>query len=128
YLWQQLLDGKPARRLLKGNAWECEASLSPDGRQLAYVRSHQGKRQLRLLELESGKERTLIDLGDGAWARYSGWSADGKRLVFQKSTALFSPFELVSVSVVDGKVEKLTSAAGEWSSRPHFAPHGDAIY
>lgn len=128
YLWQQSLDGKTARRLLKGDAWECEPALAPDGRQLAFVRSQYGKCALGLLDLRSGKERTLSDLGDGAGARFLNWSADGKRLVFQKSTALQSPFELVAVNVDDGKREKLTTAAGDWSSRPHFAPDGDAIY
>jgi imidazolonepropionase-like amidohydrolase/Tol biopolymer transport system component len=128
YLWQQPLDGKPARRLLKGDAWECEPSLAPDGRQLAFVRGHQGKRELRVVELESGNERMLMDLGSDSWARFLNWSGDGKRLVFQKSIGLQSPFELVAVSVSDGKLEKLASAVGNWSSRPHFTPEGDAIY
>lgn len=128
YLWQQPLDGKAARRLLKGDAWESEPALSPDGRQLAFVRAHQGKRELRLLDLESGKERTLANLGDAAWARFPSWSADGKRVVFQKSTSLQAPFDLVSVSIGDGKQERLATAAAGWSARPHFAADGDALY
>jgi imidazolonepropionase-like amidohydrolase/Tol biopolymer transport system component len=128
YLWRQTLDGQPARRLLGGDAWECEPALSPDGRLLAFVRCRQGKRELRLLDLASGKDRTLADLEDGSRARFPSWSGDGKRLVFQKSGALQSPFELVSVNVSDGKRETLARPAGDWSSRPHFAPAGDAIY
>ena len=51
--------------------------------------------------------------GDNAWARFPSWSSDGKRLVFQKSTALQSPFELITVNVADGKPERLASAAGD---------------
>ncbi len=129
YLWQQPLDGQAkARRLLKGDAWDCEPALAPDGKRLAFVRSQFGKRELRLLDLESGKDRTLLDLGDSGWARYPSWSSDGKRLVFQKSTALQSPFELIAVTVADGKTERLTTAAGDWSSRPHFSKDGEALY
>jgi imidazolonepropionase-like amidohydrolase len=32
------------------------------------------------------------------------------------------------VNLEDGKLEKLASAAGDWSSRPHFAAPGEALY
>jgi Tol biopolymer transport system component len=128
YMWQQSLDGRPARRLIGDDAWEREPALSPDGRQLAFVRSHLGKREVHILDLESGHTRTLVDLGNDAWARFPSWSGDGKRLVFQKSEGLQSPFGLFSVNVNDGKLEKLASAAVGWSSRPRFAVEGDALY
>ncbi len=128
YLWQQPLDGRPARRLLGGDAWECEPALSPDGRQLAFVRAHQGQRELRILDLASGHTRTLADLGYDSRARFPSWSGDGKRLVFQRSEGLQSPFALVAVTVSDGKAEKLAGPAGDWSSRPHFSAAGDALY
>ena len=128
YLWEQSLDGKPARRLIEDDAWDREPALSPDGRELAFVRTLYGKRELRVLDLESGHTRTLADLTDGSWARFPSWSGDGKRLVFQQSEALSSPFGLVAVNVKTGKLEKLASAAGDWSSRPHFAAGDDALY
>ena len=128
YLWEQSLDGKPARRLIADDAWEREPALSPDGRLLAFVRCRYGKRELRVLDLESGRARTLSDLGDGSWARFPSWSGDGKRLVFQKSETLSSPFGLVAVNLADGKLANLASAAGDWSSRPHFNAAGDALY
>lgn len=129
FLWQQELEGKaPARRLIKGNAWERDPALSPSGRQIAYVLSHQGKRDVRVLDLDGGKSRRLFDLGDGSWARLLSWSSDGKRLVFQKSDALMSPAALIAVNVSDGEWTTLTSAEGNWSSRPHFSAKGDALY
>lgn len=127
-LWRQSLDGKPARRLLKEDGWAREPALSPDGRQLAFAWNQKGKRELRLLDLETGSTRSLVDLGQGARARFSSWSGDGKRIVFQKSGALSSPFEIVAVDVTSGATEKLTSVAGDWSSRPHFTPGDDGIY
>jgi imidazolonepropionase-like amidohydrolase len=127
-LWQQSLDGKPARRLLGGDAWEGEPALSPDGRQVAFVRSRYGRREVRVLDLGSGHTRTLADLGADSRARFLSWTGDGKRLVFQESGALLAPFALVAVNLKDGKREQLASAAGDWSPRPHFAAEGDALY
>jgi imidazolonepropionase-like amidohydrolase/Tol biopolymer transport system component len=128
FLWQQPLDGRPARRLLGGDAWECEPALSPDGRQLAFVRRQSGQREVRVLDLASGHTRTLVDLGGDSGARFLSWRGDGKQLVFQRSEGLQSPLGLVAVTVADGKQERLASAAGDWSSRPHFAAEGDALY
>ena len=128
YLWEQSLDGKPARRLTEGDALEREPALSPDGRHLAFVRTQNGKRELRVLDLENRQTRTLSDLADGSWARFPSWSGDGKRLVFQKSDAFSAPFALISVNLADGKLEKLASAAGDWSTRPHFNTAADALY
>jgi imidazolonepropionase-like amidohydrolase len=128
HLWAQSGDEKPARRLLAEHPWIREPALSPDGHKVAFVRSENGKRELRVLDLESGQNRTLADLGDGSWARFPSWSGDSKRLVFQRSDALWSPFALVAVNLEDGKLENLASVAGDWSSRPHFAAAGDALY
>jgi Tol biopolymer transport system component len=128
YLWRQPLDGKPAQRLLQGDAWESDPALAPDGRQLAFVSRQQGKCQLRTLDLENGQTHTLVDLTDGSRARFPSWSSDGKRLVFQKSEGLQAPLQLIAVNLADGKEAKLASAAGDWSARPHFNPEGDALY
>jgi imidazolonepropionase-like amidohydrolase/Tol biopolymer transport system component len=128
YLWEQSLEGKPARRLTAGDALEREPALSPDGRHLAFVRTQNGKRELRVLDLESRQARTLADLAEGSWARFPSWSNDGRRLVFQKSDSFSAPFGLVAVNLADGKLEKLAGAAGDWSTRPHFDPAGDALY
>lgn len=128
FLWQQDRDGKPARRLLKDDAWQRDPALSPDVRHLAFVSSLHGNRAVRLLDLDSGKTRTLVDLGDASWARFPSWSSDGKRLVFQQTGALQSPSALIAVRVADGKQERLASAAGDWSARPHFAGDDGALY
>jgi Tol biopolymer transport system component/imidazolonepropionase-like amidohydrolase len=128
FLWEQSLDGKPARRLLKGDDWESELALSPDGRQVAFVHSRYGKRELRLLNVETQRTSTIAELGDGSRARFLSWSGDGKRLVFQKSETLQSPFGLMAVNLAEGKMERLASAVGDWSPRPHFAVEGDALY
>ena len=48
--------------------------------------------------------------------------------MYQQSDAFSTPFGLVAVNLEDGKLQKLASAAGDWSSRPHFAAAGDALF
>jgi Tol biopolymer transport system component/imidazolonepropionase-like amidohydrolase len=128
FLWQQKLDGTPARLLVEGDAWAREPALSPDGRKLAFVRSQAGRRELRILDADTGQTQTIADLKQDSWARFPSWSGDGKRLVFQKSGALYSPFDLVAANLSDGKLDKLANAAGDWSSHPQFSVGGDALY
>jgi imidazolonepropionase-like amidohydrolase/Tol biopolymer transport system component len=128
YIWQETLDDRPAQRLLDGDAWECEPALSPDGQRLAFVQTRHGKRELRVLDLDSRRARTLVALADGSSARYPAWSSDGKRLVFQQSESLQSPLRLIAASLNGGALETLATAAADWSARPHFAGPGDLFY
>lgn len=60
-------------------------SLSPDGRELAFVRKipAESSQALIVKNLESGSERTLASIKlpeEFYWNNYPAWSADGKRL------------------------------------------------
>jgi imidazolonepropionase-like amidohydrolase/Tol biopolymer transport system component len=128
HIWQQFLDGGSAHRLLQGETWETEPALSPDGRHLAFLRDQFGQRGVFVVDLESGYTHVLADLGGDARARFLNWSRDGRRLVFQRSEGLQSPLGLISVNVTNGRVQRLATAASDWSIRPHFTPEGDAVY
>src|SRR5262249_49041595 len=127
-LWQQGLDGGPPKRLLDGNAWERDPAFSPDGRQLAYVQSLHGRRSVRVLDLDTKQTRTLVELGDSSWAISLSWSGDGKRLLYEKTDALFLPRSLVAVNLADGKPEQLASVAADGSPRQQFSADGNSIY
>ncbi|HEX4877493.1 MAG TPA: S9 family peptidase [Chitinophagaceae bacterium] len=57
-----------------------QASFSPDGKQLAFVRTVDGKPQLFLLPLEGGEAMQLTRFKYGAGSPQ--WSPDGKQLLF----------------------------------------------
>ena len=51
FLWKQSLDGRPAERLLEGDAFEGYPAFSPDGGRLAFVRNEKGENEIRILDL-----------------------------------------------------------------------------
>ncbi len=131
YLWQQPLDGGPAERVFEGSAFERNPALSPDGRQLAFVRSEDGKEEVRVFNFGSRQMRTLAS-GLSNY-RSLAWSPDGQRLLFAEAGAdvaerAAGPPRAVAVNLSDGKKEKLTDIRWWWGSRPHFSPDGQSLY
>lgn len=63
-----------------------QPAWSPDGRQLAFVRTVKGKPQVFLLSLEGGEPRQLTKFKYGA--TNPQWSPDGKQLLFAASLSL----------------------------------------
>lgn len=125
YLWQQPLDGGPARRLLEGSAFDREPTLSPDGRQIAFVHSEYGEEEVRVFDLESRQVRTLASRSAYTIYEQPSWSPDGQKLVF----AQYHRAELASVVAVnlsDGKRKKLAEV--EWTPHPQFSPDGESLY
>ncbi|MEE8257797.1 MAG: amidohydrolase family protein [Acidobacteriota bacterium] len=114
FLWEQPLDGGPAKRLLEGKAFEDWPAFSPDGRQLAFVHSEYGKQEVRVLDLKSQQMRTVA-----SGRTFSGlsWSPDSQRVIFAEGTPPPSRWVIASTSA-NNKKEKLLDASG-WFPRPH---------
>jgi len=70
--------GRPVRRLDHGflPAW------SPDGRRLAFATALGGG-SLKVMPVDAGPERTIVDAAGGVSGHKSFWSADGASLFFQ---------------------------------------------
>lgn len=129
HLWQQSLDSArdgPAKRLFEGSAFESWPAFSPDGRQLALVRTEYGREEVRVFNFATRQMRTLAS---GLSYVELSWSPDSQRLVFLEAEDL-GPRGSASVVVVnlsDGKQEKLTEST--WRrARPHFSPDGQSLY
>jgi Tol biopolymer transport system component len=76
------LGGTPQER---GFDVDSRVSFSPDGKRLVFLRSFMEKAETRLivLDLASGKERTLASVSGPGQERFQGapsWSRDGKRI------------------------------------------------
>ena len=120
-LWQQPLDGGPARRLLDSTGLKREPAFSPDGKKLAFEQVEYGKRQVsevRVFDFGSQQTRTV---GSG-WG--ATWSPEGERLVFVDESD-----RLVVVHLSDGRREELLTETGFgeiWSVQ--FSPDGQSLY
>ena len=123
YLWQQQLDGGRAERLFAGSAFERYPAFSPDGRQLAFIRSEYGRDQIRVFDFDRQQMRTLAS-GLSYWGL--NWSPDGQRLVFVERGA--PDHRVVAVNLNDGKKEKLTETRRLRNARPQLSADGQSLH
>jgi Tol biopolymer transport system component/imidazolonepropionase-like amidohydrolase len=128
FIYEQRLDGSPARRLFAGRGFERDPVLSPDGARLAYAVSDNGRRELRLHNFATRQTRTLYSVGGASWASLPSFSPDGTTVVFQRSDGLSAPYTLISIDLRDGKTVELAQLRGAWTARPHFSADGRALY
>ena len=85
-LWIITTDGNTAPRQLTTKENASQATWSPDGRQLAFVRAADGKSQIFILSLDGGEAVQLTKFKYGAFS--PTWSPDGKQLLFATSVPL----------------------------------------
>ena len=122
FLWEQPLDGGPARQLFESNGFDEWPAFSPDGRHLAFVHDEPGnEREIRMLDLESRQVRTVAS---GFWP--PSWSQDGKQLVFGGYEG--GTYRVVMLNLSDGREKQLIEFDTWRSPRPHFSPDGKALY
>jgi tricorn protease len=88
-LWTVPAEGGIARRLTSNLAQALRPSLSPDGKQLAFVGREEGQWEIYLMPALGGPARRLTYLG-GSLCHTAGWTSDGK-IVFASNAA--QPFE-----------------------------------
>jgi hypothetical protein len=81
-LYIQHPDGTGRRGIVTSrNVYAFNPRFSPDSRQIVYAREEQGKYSIRVIELESGQERTILpDSDPGIVVHRACWSPDGLRL------------------------------------------------
>jgi len=128
FLWEQPTGSGVARQIAQGDAFTRDPVFSPDGRNLAFVASEYGKRELRVYDLETRRTKTLFQVGGASWPLYPSWSPDGRQIVFQHTRGIFDPYRIIVVNTGDGSTREIAQSVGAWTSRPHFSPDGRAVY
>ncbi len=103
-------------------------ALSPDGRQVAYVKNSGERQRLFLLDLPGDVPHDLAD--EGPTFRYGrlAWSPDGKFLAAERWQE-GGQQDIVLVPADGGPLQTLYTDSGkatEWA--PCFDPFGDALY
>jgi dipeptidyl aminopeptidase/acylaminoacyl peptidase len=84
FLWMIPTAGGSARQLTS-SPFDADPHWSPDGKQIAFVRTvAPARQQIYLLSMDGGEARQLTDMPRGAYAPV--WSPDGKSIAFTSST------------------------------------------
>jgi len=127
-IYVKLVDSAAPLRLTTNPAEDILPAWSPDGRQIAFLRTSGPKsRELLLVSPLGGVERKLADLSIGVnpgdWWTAPTWTPDSKFLAVRDETAI------VLVSAESGEKRKLTSPpdgwAGDWQAA--FSPDGRTL-
>jgi dipeptidyl aminopeptidase/acylaminoacyl peptidase len=80
-LWLQPIAGGAARQLTAGRSRDFAPRFSPDGRQVAFVSTRDGKPQVYVIAVDGGEARRLTELPQGVVGG-PVWSPDGACLAF----------------------------------------------
>src|SRR6266496_4202548 len=85
-VWMVNTDGNSSPRQLTTKESSSQPAWSPDGKQIAFVRSVDGKPQIFLLSLDGGEAVQLTKFRYGAGT--PKWSRDGKQILFSSNISL----------------------------------------
>ena len=109
------------RRLTHDSASDGEPAWSSDGRELAFVSSREGNREIYAMRADGTRQRRLTrNRADDEWPR---WSPDG-RIVFQSNRG--GDFDLYVMNSDGTGLRRLTHLAGDERS-PAWSPDGNTI-
>jgi serine/threonine-protein kinase len=114
-------------------------ALSPDARQLAYMRNDTGLWRIWIAPLENGGTRLgsptqlpVPAVTGGAQARVPSWTADGARVIFnitdQGKNCIFKPLAMGSYDVATGSTQAVVNAGlGARLGRPACGAQGRCV-
>ena len=121
-LWEQPVAGGQARRLLDGNGSESDVAFSPDGRQLAFMRSTKGIEEIQVLDLESGKTRTVAPTTECGWEDLT-WSPNGELI----SSTDCGVYEIIAIDPVK-LTQRVLAKTTDWTPYAQLSADGKTLH
>jgi tricorn protease len=102
-LWRFNLSTNESKRLTTNHGVESHASISPDGKWVAFIGQYEGPSEVYILPLNGGTPKRLT-YEEGSPVVYQ-WTSDG-RIMYSTNTRSTSPeYQLVKINPVDRKSE-----------------------
>ncbi len=99
-LWKVPVKGGAAQRLTTHPGIETFATLSRDGKQLAYSAQYEGPMEVYVMPLDGGQPKRLTWHGEDAWP--VGWTPDGKVIVATRAYSTLPNDQLVTIDPANG--------------------------
>ncbi|MGB8260550.1 MAG: S41 family peptidase [Terracidiphilus sp.] len=96
-LWTASVHGGAAQRLTTAPGIEARATISPDGKTLAFEADYEGPAEVYTMPVQGGLPKRMTWNGDGSPA---GWTPDGRLMV---STGRYSTLPGTRLVIVDAK-------------------------
>jgi len=100
-------------------------SISPDGKQLAYVAGKDGTSNLFIMDIDSSDSKQLTDYDNGEELFSAHWSVDGQMLIFDYLTE--HGRDLAIYHLDSDQIEYLDNSAYD-TRNPYFSPNGEWLY
>ncbi len=124
-LWSVPRDGGDAVRLTSGPGIETDPKFSPDGTRIAFTGEYDGNVDVFVMPAAGGVPKRL-DLAPGGRIACSGWTPDGKRIIFSLAAERRTRVsrEMFTVPAEGGVEEKLPLPSGYEAS---MSPDGQSI-
>jgi serine/threonine-protein kinase len=118
-------DGTNQRRLTRHRARDTGASISPDGRKIAFQSQREGGVDIFVMNADGSDPRRLTDFTQlGLGAVDPTWSPDGKRIAFRSRV---NRIDIYVINLDGTGLEKLTSDSSVVSGSPDWSPDGRRI-
>jgi tricorn protease len=123
-LWRVALAGGTAQRLTSHAGEEIEASISADGRQVAFVAGYDASAEVYVMPLAGGSPKRLSF--DGASVHVLGWTPDNE--VLYSSSAVTGPGSSVVLRAVNPQTLALRTLPFADANQASFDAAGGSIF
>jgi tricorn protease len=122
-LWRYDLTTNESRRLTSNHGMESYASISPDGKQVAFVGQYEGPAEVYVMPVDGGKPKRLT-YEEGSPAVYQ-WTNDGKIIYSTNCHSSLPNSQLVKVNPTDMTTEIIPLLQADQGT---YSPQGELFF
>jgi D-alanyl-D-alanine carboxypeptidase len=118
-------DGSDPRRIGHRTGDRGAATISPDGKQIAYTARRGPDVVLVVAGIDGSSPRVVVD--DLEEPGHASWSPDGRRLAFTARASARASHGELYIMDVDGTHRRQLTDGASWSDGPSWSPDGSLI-
>ncbi|OJJ18002.1 hypothetical protein BKI52_29560 [marine bacterium AO1-C] len=81
------IDGSNLIKLTNNNAEDWHPEVSPDGKQVAFMSTRDGKKEIYVMNIDGSNQKRLTSNEGDKW--YPSWSPDGSKIIFASEKRIY---------------------------------------